>query len=147
MSPTRVLPDPRPQSEAAARAAHTHAHLEGLLEEIATVTEPAALGAKATHFRGLLIEHFREEEEPGGLFEELQAMRPEFQTRLTSLRSQHRELLGLVEWVAMKAVEEPCDTERLLTHRDRFVRELQIHKSTETDLLTDAFNTDIGVGD
>lgn len=135
------------QSDVADRTASSHRHLMSLIGTLSTESDPGRIGETARELRGLLIAHFKEEEDEGGLFDELRTMRPEFHWRLTSLRSQHRELLGLVDWIAEKAGESGGDVPRLLKDRDELVRLLKAHEAVETRLMTDAFYVDIGVGD
>ncbi len=147
MKADSTAPQNKRQSDVADRTANSHRHLMSLITTLSAEGKPIAIGEGATELRELLIAHFQEEEETGGLFDELRQMRPEFHWRLTSLRSQHRELLGLVDWIAEKSKEEACDLPRLLKDRDELVRLLKAHEAVETRLMTDAFYIDLGCGD
>ena len=74
-------------------------------------------------------------------------MRPGFRRRITSLRAQHRQALGLVEWVAEKAADKSCELAFLHNERDDLVQLLRRHESVESRLMTDAFYIDLGCGD
>ena len=146
MDPTEIEED-RKKSEVADRTADTHKKVMGMIADLAATTEASAIEAGARALRAVLIDHFREEEAPGGLFGEMEAMRPGFRRRITSLRAQHRQALGLVEWVAEKAADKSCELAFLHNERDDLVQLLRRHESVESRLMTDAFYIDLGCGD
>lgn len=102
--------------------------------------------------RDQLAMHFALEE-AYGYFEEPLSVAPQLSAQAEALRAQHRDLYlkvcELVDHAQRRAYHESNGNSlrALTTEFLTFCEKLQKHESRENDLMTQAFDDDIGVGD
>ena len=107
---------------------------------------------KLSDFRDLLATHFALEEAFGYFDEPLMAA-PRLAERAEELRQEHARLFvrlcGLVDQAEDIFQREPHERAyRLIAEQFRqFDSDLQVHEQAENELIMEAFNADIGVGD
>ncbi|MCB0321219.1 MAG: hemerythrin domain-containing protein [Bdellovibrionales bacterium] len=135
-----------------------HKHLRDLIEKLCGLTSNRpALGNHKREFVTLLAElrdqlalHFALEE-AYGYFEDALEETPRFHEQADRLRGQHCELYLLIQQISESAVEV-CDLEEpdLLGIADQFEAfnmAFRAHESAELNLILEALNLDMGVGD
>lgn len=111
-----------------------------------------ALIEKLGNFRDQLATHFALEEAFGYFDEPLKAA-PQLAERAEELRQQHADLFvrlcRLVDQAEDDYQREPHERAfRLIAERfHQFDADLQVHEQAENELIMEAFNADIGVGD
>lgn len=90
-------------------------------------------------------------EEAYGYFEDLVEITPHLHAQTGRLRDQHEVLFVMARDLADGAAERPKgSTDKLLLIADQFVEfdeAYRAHESAETELIVDAMNQDVGVGD
>ncbi len=129
------------------RFRHDHVTLLRLVKELTAEDRPEALAAASETLSETLVAHFREAEGEFGIFKQVERARPEFEPRIAGLKAQHRELLGMVQYLGKLASAEDGSIEATLEARDRLLAKLRSHEATETRLVTDSVYQDLGVGD
>jgi iron-sulfur cluster repair protein YtfE (RIC family) len=120
-----------------------HQMLAKRLEAVASVSEMlASLGDHVeTHFS---------EEETAGFFDDVTDRAPRLSDRIDALRTEHQQLLAAVR--RLKEVANGGDGsadwwQRLESAFREFSKELMHHESSETEILLEAYNDDIGAAD
>ena len=131
---------------AAKQIADEHGRIMALLEALEIAADPTVMRDASEALKPLLMRHFDEEQRPGGFYDEIERARPELCTRIDGLRNQHRDMLGVLEGLLRGIAELAAQFEHLEQDRDRFVGMLRRHENIESDLLSDAWWTDLGVG-
>jgi hypothetical protein len=127
-----------------AQIERSHQRILAVVGELTVAREPGAIAAIAGTLAEMLVEHFAEEEEPGGLFDEIMARHPVSEPRLAGLRQQHRELLGRVTWLRENA---GCGRESVVlvgAERGELIELLRRHEKSENRLIVDAWYDDVG---
>lgn len=91
-----------------------------------------------------LAEHFRDEQDPDGLFESLRETAPHVDSRLRELEAEHGAILDAGR--NLLATVQACLRLRVAAERAReeFVASLKRHSETELNLLQDAYQLDLG---
>jgi len=96
----------------------------------------------------LLEEHARQLESPQGLMSQIAQQEPRLLDRIEQLRREHRELVASARELQQLVDQEPAeDPLRLRREVERFLKTLREHNARENDLIYEALETDIGVGD
>ena len=115
-------------------------------------TPVAQLAEMLVQLRNQLAMHFSLEESYG-YFDEPVSAAPHLCHQADRLRRQHEELFDVLRGIAQcasRAADDQSSIEestRLVSSYLRFHEQLQTHESAENELIQDAFNEDIGVGD
>jgi len=122
----------------------SHREILALVAGLQVAGAPAEVGDCASRLAEMLVGHFRDEEQPGGFFDQISARLPIAEPRLAGLRQQHRELLGLCCDLRDRAAAGVAPLAELLEQRDRLAQLLHKHESAETRLMTRAWYTDLG---
>ncbi|MEX0938798.1 MAG: hypothetical protein WDZ59_13130 [Pirellulales bacterium] len=134
--------------------------LKSLLQEARSVCEACPFGRVwrirlATllgDLRDVLALHFTLEEFYG-YFEEPLAVAPHLAERAKRLRAQHVDLYDAISFLADMAADlaaagdDVFRVQQLATCYIQFHNRLLEHEAGEDELITDAYNVDIGVGD
>lgn len=146
-----------PLAEARTRREHLHAALVAVEEAIARPTGRPSDWAGRVH--EALIElgsaferHIATTEEPGGLFEAVNTAAPRLAGRVERLVREHQEIRTAIGQAidAVRPQAHPFGQEDATGGRDvvlQLVNRLLRHRQTGADLVYEAFETDIGVGD
>ncbi len=92
----------------------------------------------------LLEEHARQIEAPEGLMNQIAQQEPRLLDRIELLRREHRELVQQARQLQQQLAEDPQQLRERIGH---FLRALRNHNARENDLIYEALETDIGVGD
>jgi hemerythrin-like domain-containing protein len=101
----------------------------------------------------LLREHFRDEEKPGGLFEELKSLRPVLDSQIEVLRQEHREIMQALEGLQrqLREADEETEVEDLQEQHDRirvsaavFLQLIHQHERIESRLVADTYYIEDG---
>lgn len=146
-----------PLAEARTRREDLHAALVAVEEAIARPTGRPADWASRVHEALIALgssfeRHIATTEEPGGLFEAVNTAAPRLAGRVDRLVREHQEIRTAIGQ-AMDAVRpqaHPFGQEDASGGRDvvlALVTHLLRHRQTGADLVYEAFETDIGVGD
>ena len=126
--------------------------LEGAVEGAVTGT-PAewaeTLARPVRTVRGMLGEHVRGTEAPGGFFEEVVIDAPGLAHAVDRLRAEHVSLVAGADELAaaLTTVRDDADVERARELARALVRELLGHRQRGADLVYDAYNVEIATGD
>ena len=129
-------------SEARAALAQRRLHRPWLIRTVALLCD----------LRDQVALHFTLEESYG-YFDEPLCAAPRLSERADELRAQHRDLFVQMCQIADEAERSlepycrPTRLDRLTGQFDEFFKALQRHEEDETDLIFQAYNDDIGVGD
>ncbi len=96
----------------------------------------------------LLEEHARQLESPQGLMSQIAQQEPRLLDRIEQLRREHRELVASARELQQLVDKEPAeDPLQLRQQVERFLKALREHNARENDLIYEALETDVGVGD
>lgn len=100
--------------------------------------------------RDQLAMHFSLEE-AYGYFDAALGATPEHSAAAEFLRSEHAMLFSqirdLAEWSTNASVKKDSNVESMIRSYAKFYRRLQVHEEAELELILDALDDDIGVGD
>lgn len=97
----------------------------------------------------LVENHFRHEEK-GGYLKVAVERAPRLSPRAEALREQHdllQEEIDKLRMLVHSGVESPSWWARIREDLRQFAQRLHSHEEAENDLVQEAFNDDIGVGD
>ena len=131
----------------------SHRRIRSDLEVLEKRDDLAQIGDAVDDLPGLLKEHFREEEKTGGLFDEIQSLRPEVGPRLDLLRQEHRDILQALKSLQRQLgeVEEMARRGELQGLHDdirvgkaTFLQLLHRHERTESSLVADTYYMEDG---
>ena len=87
-------------------------------------------------------------EEPGGLFEEVQRAAPRLSRSLAALAREHPSLVARTAALAGRfPADESLDVHALRREATELLVSLREHRAFETDLIYEAFWTDLGAAD
>lgn len=114
--------------------------LEQLLGRDAWVQD---LSAELKGLRGLVLDHFRSEEQ-GGYMETIRQENPRLEHRVAHLAQEHGSLSDSLEEILGTAAEVLRKEQDLRTQVANWILKLRDHETREIDLVQDAFNQDIG---
>jgi hemerythrin-like domain-containing protein len=101
----------------------------------------------------LLKEHFHEEEKPGGLFDELQSLRPVFDSQIKFLRGEHQEIMQALEDLQrqFREADEVSQVGELEQRNDHilmsataFLELMRHHERIESRLVANTYYTEDG---
>lgn len=92
--------------------------------------------------------HF-DEEEHGGFFDDVVAQAPRLSDRATEVKHEHAWLNNVMRELIDYADDDLCDDwwQRLETKFHEFSKALMHHENKENELLLEAYDDDIGLGD
>ncbi len=102
------------------------------------------LAERLSEVVGLLAEHARQLEAPQGLMSQIAQQEPRLLDRIDALRHEHRELVEQAKQLQQQINESPLELRERIGD---FLRKLRNHNAKENDLIYEALETDIGVGD
>ncbi len=132
---------------------HDHRELHRLLDQSLTVFTAAAMQSQeASAVLGRLYNQIQSHfqlEEAFGYFEDAIEEQPWLAARAEELRSEHK-VLSLRMGRLLESVEGASDARRVALLRSEFhdfLGEFRRHEADENDLILQAFNDEIGVGD
>jgi hemerythrin len=123
-----------------------HRQLRHLLVMIGATAKPAAMVPLLEQLKALLEEHFAHEEADGGMPSMVSGRAPHLMTQLGSLMNEHEVFMSDVSTLIERAARGDEVDAVHAAFRDLASR-LHDHESRETDLIMDAFESDLGGGD
>lgn len=124
-----------------------HKQIRGLLQRLEAEAELDLEGLLLGELMPLLRAHFEEEEEPGGLYDELRADSPHRDGVITALQSDHGRILHDAELLGQELEALQDSIARFQARKIAMIRALRRHERTENRLMLEGVNLDIGVGD
>ena len=142
------------QMAVARRVAQAHAQIHELLDHLAG--DDAALGRTRQMLEDLpvmLEKHFEDEEQNGGLFDTLRALRPGVDRELETLVHEHRSILAALENLegyldrldrSEDAAERQRQVARLRGETDLVARRIRQHERAESRLTADILYAEEG---
>jgi hypothetical protein len=142
-----------PATETVSRIEDSHGRIRADLEILDKSDDLDAIRVVVNDLPGLLKEHFHDEEKPGGLFDELRALRPVFESKLKYLRGEHREIMRALEGLQKEVQEmeelfKVGDREQRLDHirmkGASFVQLIHHHERIESRLIGDTYYSESG---
>ncbi len=90
-------------------------------------------------------------EEAYGYFDAAIDTAPELSASAAFLKSEHgqlfRQIRDLADWSAEASVSKDTDVQNLIASYAKFYRRLQVHEEAELELILQALDDDLGVGD
>ena len=131
----------------------THARIRSDLEVLDKSEEMSEIRVVVDDLPGLLKEHFRDEEKPGGLFDELRSLRPVFEAQLKFLREEHKEILEAVEGLhrQLGAADDEVQAgvreqrhDHIVTSAAAFVALIRHHERIESRLVAATYYSEDG---
>jgi len=123
---------------------HAHGRIAGLARALEEADEPSRVLDLISGFRTALAEHFHDETCPGGMFEELVAMRPSNDLQLRLLRQEHEELLGELDALRQEVQASEKPGGGFHQTRAAFLQRFRQHEAAETDLMMSTHLVDDG---
>jgi hemerythrin-like domain-containing protein len=130
-----------------------HQRIRRDLEVLDKSDEVSEIRAVVDELLELLNEHFREEEKPGGLFDELASLRPAFDSQIKFLRGEHREIMQALEGLqrqfgeadeANQAGELEQRNDHILMSATAFMQLMRHHERIESRLVANTYYTEDG---
>ena len=130
----------RTPAAAAVAAAHEslldeHRALRALLGRLREVQDPVGLVAALDDLHGKLKAHIEHEEFPGGLYESMGALGPQYASEVRQLVDEHYRFLATVRSLADEARGAPAPLEpRILEGAVALAAQVQSHEAIEHQL-------------
>jgi len=116
-----------------------HERLHDLAGHLGSASDLPALAAALLALRNALQEHFRHEEDPGGLYDALGVCEPAYRERLSALVDEHFRMLALARTLGEQAkTEPPASYGPLRAEAIRFADLLTDHERREHQMAADA---------
>jgi hypothetical protein len=122
-----------------------HETIVRMVTELQDCGEPSRMSEILHELAGILPGHFADEEEPGGLFDQLRTQRPRFHSRLKSLQQEHRSILEGLRGLQVRARQS--GRPQLARLRDEiagFGHLLREHERHENLLVLEVYMEDEG---
>ena len=144
---------PHPVSPNVLRIEDSHRRIRNDLRVLEKRDDLGQIGEAVDDLPGLLKEHFREEEKPGGLFEEIQSLRPRLRSRLDRLRQEHREIMRALQGLQRRLREVDEMTRRgelqrlhddIRLSKAAFLKLIHQHERVESGLVADTYYMEDG---
>jgi hypothetical protein len=145
--PAPAPADDTAEANGAASIIDAHKQIRGLLQRLEVEAELDQEGLLLAELMPLMRAHFEEEEEPGGLYEELRADSPHRDGVITTLQSEHGRILHDAELLGQELEALQDSIARFQARKIAMIRALRRHERTENRLMFEGVNLDIGVGD
>jgi hemerythrin-like domain-containing protein len=131
---------------------NTHRRIRSDLEVLEKSDDLDQIGAAVSDLPGLLKGHFQDEEKQGGLFEELESLRPGVRSQLKQLRLEHRKITHALEGLERRLREAKTNPDGELQRlRDEirvgkatFLQLLHQHERVESGLVAEVYYTEDG---
>jgi hypothetical protein len=124
---------------------------EALFAPGGTPTWAAGVRDRLMELIRLLQHHDRATERPGGVFAEIDRLRPDLQPRTRQLRRRHVRLVEKAD--ALAADVERCASgataafPRIRREAAELITEMKLHQAEETDLVLETYERDTGTAD
>jgi hemerythrin len=131
----------------------SHRRIRSDLEVLEKRDDLAQIGEAVDELPDLLKQHFRDEEKPGGLFEEIQSLRPRLGSKLDILRREHREIIRALQGLQgqLREVDEMTRRGELQRLHDdirlskaAFLKLIHQHERVESGLVADTYYMEDG---
>jgi len=142
-----------PVTEIVSQVEETHRRIRADLEILDKSEDLDEIRGVVDDLPALLKEHFGDEEKPGGLFDELQTLRPVFESQIKYLRQEHREIMEAMtglqrEIEAMDEIHQIGDRDQRLDHirmsAAAFMKLIHHHERIESRLVADTYYSENG---
>ena len=142
-----------PATPMVSRIVDTHQRIRSDLEVLEKSDDLDEVGVAVGDLPALLKEHFQDEERPGGLYDEIESLRPVLSPNLRSLRQEHREITRALEGLQRQLREVPeaargGGLQQLRDHirvsKATFLELLHQHERVESRLVADTYYTEDG---
>ena len=142
-----------PATAIVSRVEESHQRIRNDLEALDKCDDVAEIRAIVDELPDLLKEHFRDEEKPGGLFDELEALSPVFDSQLKFLRQEHREIMQALEALQrqFREVDDVIQVGELEQRHDHIrvskaalLQLIRHHERIESRLVADTYYTEDG---
>jgi hemerythrin-like domain-containing protein len=142
-----------PVSENVLRIEDSHRRIRGDLEVLEKRDDLGQIGSAVDDLPELFKEHFRDEEKPGGLFEEIASLRPALSPQLEILRDEHREILRALQGLQGQLREVDEMTRRgdlqglhddIRLSKAAFLKLIHRHERVESSLVADIYYMEDG---
>ena len=127
------------------RQAHIdHGQIRAMIADLNGCKDLGELFPKLESLEAVLVEHFRDEEEDGGLYEDLVRLRPHLHGRIQRFSDEHKQLLTMISELcsAISALLEGQG--RIINQINDFSQKLSNHEEAETKIMLDAYLVDEG---
>lgn len=137
----------------ASRIQDTHQKIRSDIQTLSELEKMGDIRRIAEELVELLTEHFEDEEKPGGLFDELESLRPVIDSQLKFLRGEHREIMQVLQDLLAQireagAVHQQGELEQREDHirvsAEAFVQLIHHHERIESRLVSETYYTDEG---
>jgi len=142
-----------PITQIASRFHENHARMARDLRLLGEAEDVEQIRAIADGLPELLKEHFEEEERPGGLFDELESLRPVIDSQLKFMRQEHREIMETLDGLRRQFQEADVVTnvgeleqrhEHIRVSAAAFIALVRHHELVEARLVADTYYTEDG---
>ena len=142
-----------PVTPMVSRIVDTHERIRGNLDVLDKSDDVNEIRIVVDDLQDLLKEHFRDEEKPGGLFDELESLRPAFDSQVEFLRGEHEEILRSLEDLQrqFKEADEVSQVGELEQRHDHilvsataFLQLIRHHERIESRLVANTYYTEDG---
>lgn len=142
-----------PPTPMVSRIVDTHRRIRSDLEVLDKSEEVDEIRFVVDDLPELLKEHFHDEEKPGGLFDELESLRPAFDSQLKFLRQEHREIMQAIEDLQrqFREADEVTQAGELEQRHDHirvsataFLQLIRHHERIESRLVGNTYYTEDG---
>lgn len=142
-----------PVTPTVSRIEVTHLRIRSDLDVLEKSDDLGQIRAVVDDLPDLLKEHFRDEEKPGGFFEELESLRPALGPQLEILRQEHGEIMQALEGLQrqlheMDKVTEVDDLEerrgQIRVRTSVFLQLIHLHERIESRVVADTYYAEDG---
>mgnify|MGYP004000887427 CR=1 FL=1 len=120
-----------------------HERVRKLLAKLAESDDWALLREVATELQSLLRGHFAHEESPDGLHQIIGFATPWNLRQVDDLVAEHSSIVTLIDALVAGA-EDATDRDAVMKTRAELGDLLKRHEARETELLSEAMNTELG---
>ena len=127
-----------------ARVQQAHESIVRLVTELQAAGDTGRIRDILRDLSEIFPGHFADEEEPGGLFDQLRMQRPRYHSRLKSLQEEHRSILEELRGLQARARHLGGDVTQRGNEIARFARRLRAHERHENLLVLDVYMEDEG---
>ena len=142
-----------PATSTLSRIEAAHQRIRSDLAVLGNSDDLGEIRAVVNDLSNLLEEHFQDEEKGGGLFEELESLRPGLRPQLKSLSEEHREITQALEGLQreLREVDHLTQVDEVEERHDQirvsaavFLQLVHQHERIESRLVADTYYIEDG---
>ena len=131
--------DPAAVADAEHQLKDDHKRMHGLMNKVASETDVTTLRPLLEELHARLREHFAREEYPGGFYDSMGALSPEFRKDIRKLADDHYRFLSTVRGLASRAkYVEASEAAAVVQEAHEMMGALKEHERREHEMAAEA---------